>query len=381
MDFGWSPADDELHRNVLAFARSRLNEGVIERDRAHRFSIEAFRACGEVGLLGLSVPKRWGGMGLSALLTARLVEAFGQGCEDGGLVFSAAAHLFACAMPIAQHGSDALRGRLFPGLANGARIGANAITEAEAGSDVFALRTEARRDGDHYVLSGEKTYVTNGPVADVFLVYATTNRADGYMGVNAFVVEKGQKGLVTGKPFVKMGLTTSPICSVQLDECRVHESARLGAEGAGAAIFTESMRWERACLFASYLGSMERQLESTIAFATSRRQFRKPISKHQAVAHRIVDMKLRLEAARLLAYRGCWQIDQGGDPTLEVSLGKLAVSEAAIQSSLDAIQIHGGAGFMAEMGVERALRDAIPATIFSGTSEIQRELVAKRLGL
>lgn len=381
MDFGWPVKEQELHARILAFARERLNRDVAERDREHRFAHDEWRLCGEFGLLGLSVPERYGGLGLSALATARMIEAFGCGCEDAGLVFSAAAHLFACAMPIALHGTEAVRERMLPLLASGAWIGANAMTEAEAGSDAFALKTTAVRDGDSYVLSGEKTYVTNGPIADAIVVYCITNPANGYLGVSAFVVEKGAAGLTVGKPFDKMGLSTSPICSIYLDGCRVPASNMLGSEGAGAAVFGDSMRWERACLFGSYLGSMERQLARTIAHAKERRQFKKAIGKHQAIGHRIANMKLRLEAARLLLYRGCWQLDQGGDPTLEISLAKLAVSEGAIESSLDAIHIHGGAGFMTEMGIERALRDAVPSTLFSGTSEIQRDLIAKRLGL
>jgi alkylation response protein AidB-like acyl-CoA dehydrogenase len=194
-------------------------------------------------------------------------------------------------------------------------------------------------------------------------------------------VEAGTPGLTVGKPFEKMGLTTSPICSIYLERCRVPRENLVGAEGSGAAIFTSSMHWERACLFAGYLGTMDRELGRTIAYARERHQFRRPIGRNQAVAHRIVDMKLRLESARLLLYHACWMRDQGEEATLEVSLAKLAVSESAIHSALDTIQLHGGIGFMTETGVEVALRDAVAATIFSGTSEIQRDLIARRLGL
>jgi alkylation response protein AidB-like acyl-CoA dehydrogenase len=245
----------------------------------------------------------------------------------------------------------------------------------------FALKSRAARDGDHYLLDGEKSYVTNAPVADVFVVYASTDPSAGYLGLSAFAVERGAPGLTVGAPFAKMGLTTSPIATIYLDQCRVPSGNRLGAEGAGAAAFTASMQWERACLFAGYLGSMQRQLERCAAYAAERRQFRRPIGKNQAVSHRIADMKLRLDAARLLLYRACWQHAQGGDASLEIALSKIAVSEAAIQAGLDAIHIHGGGGFMSETGIERALRDAIPSTIFSGTSEIQRDLVAARLVL
>jgi L-prolyl-PCP dehydrogenase len=373
MEFGWSEAQNDLYERTLAFARTQMN--------AREEWGAAWRRAGEFGLLGLSVPERHRGLGLDSLTTARAIEAFGRGCRDGGLVFSAAAHLFACAMPIVLHGDDALKARVLPRLASGEWVGANAITEAEAGSDVTALKTTATRDGSGYVLDGAKSYVTNGPRADVILVYAKTAPSDGYLGVTAFIVERGAVGLRVGEPFAKMGLESSPISSIYLDGCRVPAANRLGQEGEGAAIFAASMAWERSCLFAAYVGSMEWQLDECVAFAGQRRQFRRPIGKHQAIAHRIADMKLRLEGARLLLYRACWLRDRGHEATLEVALAKLAVSEAAIQSGLDAIQIHGGLGYMVESGVERALRDAVPATIFSGTSEIQRDLVARGLGL
>lgn len=374
MEFGWSAAQSELYARSLELARS-LGPG-----RAG-FERRRWQMLGEMGLLGLSVPEQYGGMGLDATTTARVVEAFGRGAEDAGLIFSACAHLFAAAMPIVQHGQEALKRRILPAMASGECIGANAITEPSSGSDALALKTRAERRGDAYVLNGDKSFVTNGPVADAWVVYASTAPKHGYLGVSAFVVERSASGVAPGEPFHTIGLQTAPIGPVYFDDCRVPLENRLGEEGDGAKIFQASMHWERCCLFAMYVGSMERQLEEAVAYAQSRRQFNKPIGRNQAVSHRIVDMKLRLEAARLLVYRACWERAQGEEAASAVSLAKLAVSEAAVQSGLDLIRIHGGAGVMAEVGVERALRDALPATIFSGTSDIQRELVAKGLGL
>jgi len=201
------------------------------------------------------------------------------------------------------------------------------------------------------------------------------------MGISAFVIEKEAKGLVVGKPFEKIGLHSSLMSQIYLEECRVPAASRLGEEGQGAAVFKSSMAWERACLFAAYVGSMERQLEQTVAFARSRKQFGRAIGKQQAVSHRIAAMSQRLEAARLLLYRACWLKDRGEDATTAIALAKLSISEGAVQSSLDAIQIHGGLGVTTEGRIEQALRDAVPSTLFSGTSEIQREIVAKGLGL
>lgn len=381
MNFSWTKQQDELYSNILLLSQKRLNGGIKDAQQFAQWTNSQWRLCAELGLLGLCVPQQYGGGGFDALTTARAIEAFGRGCEDMGLVFSSAAHLFACTMPIVEYGDAEHKAAFLPGLCSGELVGANAITEKDAGSDVFALKTRAVRDGATYILTGAKSYVSNGPIADLFLIYASTNPSHGYMGITAFIVEKGIPGLVLDEPFQKMGLTSTPACQISLQECRVPIANRLGAEGQGASIFKRSMQWERACLFASYLGMMDRQLARAISYARHRHQFGKPISKNQVIAHSLVNMKSRLEAARLLLYRACWLFGEGQDAILDISLAKLAVSEAAIQGGLDAIHIHGSAGFAVETNIECMLRDAIPGTIFSGTSEIQRDIIASELGL
>lgn len=379
MDFSWTQEQDEIYSRILSLVQNKLHKSDMKPDQF--WTRTQWLLCGDLKLLGLSVPEGYGGCGYDALTTARAIEAFGRGCEDMGLVFSVSAHLFACAMPIAEYGNEETRTRTLPGFCSGMLIGANAITEENAGSDVFALTTRAIRDGDMYVLNGQKSYVSNGPVADLFIVYATTNPAHGYLGMTGFVVERDTPGLVIGEPFRKMGLTSTPGCQISFEDCRIPIANRLGREGQGAQVFKQSMQWERACLFAAYIGQMERQLEQTITYAKGRRQFGKPLGKHQAIAHRIATMKLRLEAARLLLYRACWRLAQGQYAMLDVSLSKLAVSEAAILGGLDAIHIHGSVGFNSDNGVETMLRDAIPSSIFSGTSEMQYDIIASELGL
>lgn len=381
LQFSSTADQDRLYEEAREFALARVNPAVRARDAAPYFSEQEWRLCGELGLLGSCVPERYGGGGHDALTVARIVEGFAKGCSDTGLVFSACAHLFAVAMPIAEHGGDEIKERVLPRLASGEWVGANAITEAEAGSDVFSLQTRAVRDGSRYLLTGTKTFVTNGPVADCFLVYASTEPAHGYLGISAFVVDGDAPGLTRGEHFDKIGLTGAPVCEVRLEDCPVDASSRLGEEGSGAEIFHGSMSWERACLFAQYLGVMDRQLEEVVAFAKERRQFGKALGRHQAIAHRAADMKLRLDAGRLLLHRACWLKSQGEECGLEISLAKLAISEAAVQSGLDAIQIFGALGIRTETNVATALTDAIPSTIFSGTSEIQRDLIARGLGL
>jgi alkylation response protein AidB-like acyl-CoA dehydrogenase len=376
MNFDWSKEEERLYQDSLAMAREILPDLTTPSQWRDRW-----RQLGRAGFLGLCIPRKLGGAGHGALATALAIEALGRGSADMGIVFSAAAHLFACAMPIAEHGCEVLQARLFPGLASGDLVGANAITESEAGSDVTALRCRAIAEGDGYRLAGSKSFVTNGPVADVTTVYATRNPTDGFLGITAFAVERGTPGLSVGRPIEKVSLATAPASWIELSNCLVSSSARLGAEGQGASVFQRSMTWERSCLFAAYVGMLDRQLDRTIAFARERKQFGRSIGRNQAVSHRIAEMKLRLERSRLLLYRACWRIDQGKPADLDIALSKLSISHSAVASSTDAVHLHGGAGIESQNGIERMLRDALPSTIFSGTSEIQRELIARELGL
>jgi alkylation response protein AidB-like acyl-CoA dehydrogenase len=377
MNFDWSPSQTELFERSLAFARRRIEPHA----SAERFDRNVWDECGEFGLTGLAIPTKHGGLGLDALSTARVLEAFGQGTADLGLLFSAAAHLFACALPILAHGEPAVVEQLIPALARGAKIGANAMTEPGAGSDTQQLAARAVRAGDSYLLQADKCFVTNAPIADVFLVYATTEPSHGYLGVSAFIVTPDMPGVRVGAPMDKVGLKSSPFGSLYLEDCRVPAQYRVGPEGAGSRVFQSAMAWERACLFGIYLGAMQRQLDAVVEYARERKQFRRPIGTFQAVSHRIANMQLRLESARLLLYRACWMHDQQRDSLLAISLAKVAVSEAAVQSGLDAIALHGGLGMISEAGIERGLRDALASTVFSGTSEIQRNLIARALGL
>jgi alkylation response protein AidB-like acyl-CoA dehydrogenase len=381
MDFSWSAEQLEFRNAVSAFASGALNGDMDERTHHGIFRRDLWEECARFGLMGLPVPTEYGGTAQDLPTSVLAMEALGHGCRDQGLLFSLHAHLWAVVMPILAFGDAPLRRRLLPGLVDGSLIGAHAISEPEAGSNGYAMRATARRDGDDYVLDGTKTWVTNAPVADVFVVFATVNAKRGMFGVTGFVIEKGTPGLRVSAPFRKMGLTTSPMSEVILEECRVPASQRLGKEGQGAAIFNHSMGWERSCILASQLGAMEHQLESALTYAKERHQFGKPIGDFQLVASRLVDMKLRLETSRLLLYRTAWKQTQGEDITADAAMVKLYLSEAAVQSALDAIQIHGGNGYMSEYGVERELRDAVGGRLYSGTSEIQRLIIARSMGL
>jgi alkylation response protein AidB-like acyl-CoA dehydrogenase len=309
------------------------------------------------------------------------MEGLGYGCPDNGLIFGLNAQLWSVQMPILLFGSQAQRQKYLPGLCTGELIGAHGMSEPDSGSDAFSLRTRAVRENGGYVLNGTKTFVTNAPIADMALVFATVDPAKGMWGVTGFLVEKGTPGFTITRDIEKMGLRTSPMSELVFEDCHVPEENRLGAEGLGSKIFDSSMEWERSCILASHLGAMERQLERCIEYGRERKQFGQPIGKFQSVANRIVDMKVRLETARLLLYKVAWLKKVGRPATLEAAMAKLYLSECFVQSSLDAIRVHGGYGFMTEFGIERDLRDAVGGTIYSGTSDIQRSIVARLMGL
>ena len=376
-----SDAQESRVDATVQFARARLSPGAREREAAGAFDRKVWDEAAQFGLAGLPLPEAWGGSGLDAVDTMLVVEALGKSCDDGGLVFSLCAHMFASAVPLWRSGATDLHERYLRDIAAGRLICANGTTEPEAGSDIHAMKTSAVRDGDGYVLDGTKCFITNAPVADIFLVYAVTNPGKKMFGISAFLVERATPGLRVTAEHAKSGLRTSPWGTIYLDRCRVPAGARVGPEGAGAALFSESMVWERGCLFAYYVGAMGRSLEQCVAHARSRTQFGHRIGAFQSVSNRIVDMKIRLEVARLLLYRA-GELHRAGKRCDEaVALSKLWISEAAVQSGLDAVQLFGGSGVAMDTGVDALLRDAVPARIFSGTSEMQRAIIARMLGI
>ncbi len=381
MDFSWSEEQLALKRSVLAFAQKELAEGVVARDRAATFPMEKWRQCAEFGIHGLAVPQEFGGSGLDPLTTILAMETLGYGCRDNGLLFAIQAQMWSVQVPILRFGSIEQKETYLPRLVDGSLIGAHAMTEPESGSDCFALSTLAEQRDGGYVLNGTKMFVSNAPVADLFLVFATVNKARGFMGITAFLVEKDTPGLSVGRPMDKMGLKTAPLGEVVLEDCLVSERSRLGKEGNGGAIFKHSMAWERSCILASCVGAMARQVDQCAEYARTRHQFGQPIGAFQSVSNRIVDMKVRLETARLLLYKVGDLRSQGQAGEAESAMAKLYLSECFVQSSLDAIQIHGGYGYMAELEVERDLRDAVGSRIYSGTSDLQRQIIARSMGL
>jgi alkylation response protein AidB-like acyl-CoA dehydrogenase len=345
VNFDWTADQEAFRASVRGFA-TRL----AAREAPDGFDREAWGACARFGIQGLVVPEELGGSGAGALTAAAALEALGEGGPDAGLLFSLNAQMWAVQHPLVRFGSPEQQQRYLPGLCDGSLIGAHASTEPDAGSDVFSLRTRAVADRDH-------------------------------MGLCAFLVDRDTPGLEVGAPLRKMGLRGSPIADLHLDDCRVPADAMLGRRGGGMAVFTSAMEWERTLILASVLGAMQRQLDQCVAFANERRQFDQPIAGFQAVSHRIVGMKLRLDAGRLLLQRAAWLLDEGRSAASEAALAKWWVAESYLASSLDAVQVHGGAGYLEDTGLSSAVADAVAARIYSGTSEMQMNVVAHHLGL
>lgn len=375
MDFKFAKVQRERYEEIVSAVHEKLPGNADAGRVRSRWAVAA-----EIGLTGLCLPAECGGRDLGALDTALSLEAFGRACPDTGLVFGIAAHLLACGVPIRDFAAEPARTLLLGRLASGSAIAANAITEEEAGSDITHMAMTARKEGDAYVLDGEKSFVSNGPVADVIVTYGISDSAAGHLGLSAFAVPADLPGITLGGAYQKMGLHGCQAGWVRFQGCRVPDGYRLGAEGQGSAIFRHSMTWERACLFGTYVGLMDRQLELCVERAKKRRQFGRSIGQFQAVSHRIARMRQRLEGARLLLYRACWTIDEGCADEMTIGLAKAAVSQASVANSLDSVQIFGAAGYLTG-GAEQQLRDCVPSTIFSGTTEIQYELAAMEMGL
>jgi len=381
MDFALTESQQDWHDRALAFARAELWDDLLGRDERREFWREGWSRCARLGIQGLPVPVAYGGRGLGLPETIAAMEGLGYGCEDNGLVFALNACLWTNTLPILRYGTEDQRRRYLPGLCDGRLVGANGASEAEAGSDIFAMRTTAVRSEGGWTLDGRKTWVTSGPVADLFVCYATTDPARGILGISAFIVPRETPGFRVVREIAKLGIRTVPMGELALEGCRLPADALLGREGRGAEVFNASMEWERGAILAGTLGAMRRQLERCIEHARTRRQFGQPIGKFQAVAHRIVEMAVRLDTCRPLVYRIGRLKEMGRDATTEAAMAKLHVSRCYVENSLDAVQVFGAAGYAAESGIERELRDSVGSLIYSGTNDIQKNLIARGLGL
>ncbi|WP_392673781.1 acyl-CoA dehydrogenase family protein [Streptomyces sp. LN785] len=382
MDFELTVEQRALRKEVIAFAQQELGRDAAADDREGRFPREDWRRCAEFGVLGWPVPEEYGGRGFDPLTTIVALEALGYGCRDNGLVFAVNNHLWGCAIYLLLHGTEEQKQRYLRPLSAGTLIGAHALSEPEAGSDVLSMTTTAERDGDGYRLHGTKCFISNGPVADVFVVLARTgDGARAQDQLSAFVVTSDMPGVVKARELPKMGLRTTPMGVVEFDGTPVPAANLLGREGAGYPVFTSTIEWERSFMFAPQVGAMERILETSVQQANSREQFGRTIGTFQAVSHPIADMKIRLELARTLLYRIGWMKREGRLALLEATMAKIFISESLVQTAMGAVEVHGARGYLTDDGIERELRDALGGPIYAGTNAVQRGILAELLGV
>jgi alkylation response protein AidB-like acyl-CoA dehydrogenase len=382
MDFTLTTEQRRLVDGVTEFARANVSADAAVNDSEARFDREAWQRCAEYGVHGWPVPDRFGGSGMDPLDCVLAFEALGYGCRDNGLVFAINNHVWACTSYVLAHGSPEQQERYLPGLADGSVIGAHALTEHDAGSDVLSLTTAARRSGDGYVVNGVKTFISNAPCADLFVLFVRTgNEKSPQRDLSAFLLPRDTPGVSVSRVWDKAGLRGTPMGEVRLDDVWLGREQLLGAEGDGYQVFMSTADWERGFMSASSVGVLRRLMEDSVRHAGSRRQFGRPIGDFQAVSHRLADMRVRVELAQLMLYRFGWLRGQNRLALLESSILKLYVSESLMASGLDAMRIHGARGYIADFGVEREVRDALGGTLYGGTSDIHRSIIARLTGV
>jgi alkylation response protein AidB-like acyl-CoA dehydrogenase len=379
VDFTFTDEQKEIQKSILKLCTSKLNEHIYEDDEGSVFPMDKWKLCGQFGIPGLPVPEEYGGIGQGMLTTALAIQSLGYGCKDEGLVFSLCAHLLTCVIPIWCFGTEEQKQMYLPKLCSGEYIGGNGITEADAGSDVSAITTKVIKEDSHYCIHGAKIFVTNGPVANLLIIYAKHLRGMKMLDISAFMVETSNPCFHVGQVFKKMGLRTCTLSEVILDHCRVPEQNILGRERMGMTVFNHSMLWERIIMAAYHIGSMKQQYEVVVEYASMRKQFGQKIIEFQDVGDKLVEMKLRIETATLLLYKVCWNYDNNQADLSDAALLKLLTSESKVKNSLSAVQIFGAYGYMKESLVEKQLRDSIASTLYSGTSEIQKKIISEKI--
>ncbi|NJB85988.1 hypothetical protein GGR26_001756 [Lewinella marina] len=381
----FAPPRDYLdyQQEVIDFARRELGGDVVARDADSDFARDLWQKCADFGIQGMAAPAAYGGPSaeIDVFRSVVAMEGLGYACPDTGLVLALNAQMWSVQVTISLFGTEAQRARYLPGLVSGAQIGCHGLTEAESGSDVFALQTTAERVEGGYRLNGGKRLVTLAPVADLAVVFASTAPERGKWGISAFLVERNTPGYTASPNRRKMGLRTAPFGELTFEDCFVPEDNLIGREGSGFSICNHSLEFDRCCILSGQLGTMRRQLEEAVRFARDRRQFGHPVGAFQSVSNRIADMRLRLEISRLLLYRVAAMKQRGEAATAESSMLKLYLSEAFVASSMDAIRIGGGNAYLTDFGTERDLRDAVGGVLYAGTSDIHRNIIAKLSGL
>jgi alkylation response protein AidB-like acyl-CoA dehydrogenase len=377
VDFDYTPEQIQLRRAVREFAAAEIAPHVMEWDEAQIFPLEVIKKLGELGYMGSIFPEQYGGAGLGYVEYAIIIEELSR--VDGSVGIIVAAHTSLCSNHIYKAGSEEQKQKYLTKLTSGEAIGCWSLTEPEAGSDAAGTRSTAVREGDCWLLNGSKTFTTNAHYADICVGMAMTDRSAARHGISAFILEKNTPGFRAGKKENKLGLRASATGEVIFNNCRLSADHLLGKPGEG---FVDSLRildGGRVSIAALSIGMAQGAYDAALKYAKLRKQFGRPISEFQAIQHKLVDMALKLDASRLLTYRAAKMIDQGKRVTRESAMAKLFASESAVEIANEAVQIHGGYGFIKDYPVEKFYRDVKLCTIGEGTSEIQRLVIARQL--
>jgi alkylation response protein AidB-like acyl-CoA dehydrogenase len=383
MDFSISKEQDALYESARELGAREVRPSVLERDASERWDPTIWKKMAAAGLIGAPFPEEYGGSGLSALDTCIVKEGFTYGAHDGGVALAWGASSILCGVPIWKLGTEAQKQKYLPKMCSGDWVGAFCLSEPGSGSDAASMKTRAEKKGDRYILNGNKMWITNGPIANHFIVTAVTEPGAKAFGISTFIVEKNFPGFRVGQHIKKMGMNTSTTAEIFFEDCEVPEENLLGDLNMGFVVTAKLiLGWERSTMLAPALGGQRANYETAAAYAKERQQFGRPIAKFQAIRHMIADMKIRYEIGRNLIHRVAWHLDDHGGPDdapplLDAAIAKVYASEATQKTARDTIQVLGGNGFTKEYHVERSLRDSLVGTIGAGTSEIQRSIIAR----
>jgi hypothetical protein len=377
MDFEFSADQVELRRTLREFAEAEIRPHVMEWDEAQTFPLDVIKQLGRLGILGIVFPEDLGGAGMGYIEYAIAIEELAR--VDPSVALIVAAHVSLCTNHIYQHGSDAQRRAYVPKLASGEWIGCWSITEPDAGSDAAGTRTTAKLENNRWVLNGSKTFCTNAQKADVCVAMAVTDPGEQHYGISAFVIEKGTAGYEVGRKENKLGMRASDTGEVLFRDCAIPEGNLLGERGAGFIGSMKILDGGRISIAALSVGIAQGAYEAALNYSKQRRQFGKPIAEFQAIRHKLADMATEIEASRLLTYQAGALADQGKPVTKASSMAKLFASETAVRVANEAVQVHGGYGFIKDYPVEKFYRDAKLMTIGEGTSEVQRLVISREI--
>ncbi|SEG28433.1 acyl-CoA dehydrogenase [Algoriphagus boritolerans] len=359
------------------FAQSELLPGVIERDSEAKFPHEQIKKMGDLGFMGMMVDPKYNGGGMDTVSYVIAMEELSK--VDASASVSMSVNNSLVCWGLEKYGSEAQKQKYLTRLASGEVLGAFCLSEPEAGSDATSQKTSAEPNGDHYILNGTKNWITNGSSASIYLVIAQTNPSLGHKGISVFIVEKGWEGFVIGKKEDKLGIRGSDTHSLMFTDVKVPVENRIGEEGFGFTFAMETLNGGRIGIAAQALGIAAGAYEMSLAYSKERKAFGKPISQHQAIQFKLADMATQIEAARLLVYKAAWLKDQGEDYVYASAMAKLYASEVAMNVTVEAVQVHGGYGYVKEYHVERLMRDAKITQIYEGTSEIQRIVISRKI--